>query len=65
MVSPIIFYKNNNNLDSFEYLSDWLDSLSLIDHLGSFAKLNLTYTSDIKAARLTRTDLEVCKNHSY
>ncbi|KAI1722649.1 ankyrin repeats (3 copies) domain-containing protein [Ditylenchus destructor] len=46
------------SIADFEYLSDWLESLSLMDHLGAFAKANLTYTSDIIAARLTRSDLE-------
>ncbi|KAI1708885.1 ankyrin repeats (3 copies) domain-containing protein [Ditylenchus destructor] len=46
------------SIANFEYLSDWLESLSLMDHLGAFAKANLTYTSDIIAARLTRSDLE-------
>uniref|UniRef100_A0A915EMI0 SAM domain-containing protein n=1 Tax=Ditylenchus dipsaci TaxID=166011 RepID=A0A915EMI0_9BILA len=50
--------ENIRSVDEFEYLSDWLDSLCLIDHLGPFAKANLTYTSDILAARLTRSDLE-------
>jgi hypothetical protein len=46
--------ENIRSIDDFDYLSDWLDSLCLIDHLGPFAKANLTYTPDIIAARLTR-----------
>ncbi|KAL3111575.1 hypothetical protein niasHT_019922 [Heterodera trifolii] len=44
--------------EQFEFVSDWLDSLDLLDHLGSFALANLTSTTDVIAAKLSRGDLE-------
>uniref|UniRef100_A0A914GWB2 Ankyrin repeat and sterile alpha motif domain-containing protein 1B n=1 Tax=Globodera rostochiensis TaxID=31243 RepID=A0A914GWB2_GLORO len=44
--------------EQFEFVSDWLDSLDLLDHLGPFAKANLTSTTDVIAAKLSRGDLE-------
>jgi ankyrin repeat protein len=50
---PISFPRINE----FEYASDWLSSLHLIDYLGLFAKQKLTLTKAVRAAALTRSDL--------
>uniref|UniRef100_A0A7E4VU29 ANK_REP_REGION domain-containing protein n=1 Tax=Panagrellus redivivus TaxID=6233 RepID=A0A7E4VU29_PANRE len=45
-------------IHEFEYASDWLSSLQLIDHLGSFAKQNLTLTKAVKNANLSTSELK-------
>lgn len=46
------------NAATFEFVSDWLNALHLLDHLESFSRANLTSTADLIAANLTRGDLE-------
>jgi hypothetical protein len=44
-------------ITEFEYVSDWLSSLHLMDYLGLFAKQKLTLAKAVRAAALTRSDL--------
>ena len=47
------------NANRFEFVSDWLNALQLLDYLGCFSRANLTSMRDLIAANLSRGDLEV------
>uniref|UniRef100_A0AC34Q500 Ankyrin repeat and sterile alpha motif domain-containing protein 1B n=1 Tax=Panagrolaimus sp. JU765 TaxID=591449 RepID=A0AC34Q500_9BILA len=47
------------SINKFEYASDWLSSLKLIDYLGLFAVEDLTSTKKIEAANLTPMDIRL------
>lgn len=46
-------------LEDFEYTSDWLNALGLMDYLGSFVSQNLTQPKSALSAKLNTRDLKV------
>uniref|UniRef100_A0A914C0C9 Ankyrin repeat and sterile alpha motif domain-containing protein 1B n=1 Tax=Acrobeloides nanus TaxID=290746 RepID=A0A914C0C9_9BILA len=46
------------SIEDFEYTSDWLNALALMDYLGSFVNQNLTQPKSVLTAKLTIKDLK-------